>query len=71
MVRWTGLAPWEFEFPFPGSLTSTLPVLPSDVAHAQVMRLPWKYPELQTLNPPDSDESIVDAFPHRGRREST
>ena len=24
MVRWTGLAPWEFEFPFPGSLASTL-----------------------------------------------
>ena len=23
MVWWTGLAPWEFEFPFPGSLTST------------------------------------------------
>jgi len=23
MVRWTGLAPWEFEFPFPGSLAST------------------------------------------------
>jgi len=23
MNRWTGLAPWEFEFPFPGSLTST------------------------------------------------
>ena len=23
MVRWTDLAPWEFEFPFPGSLTST------------------------------------------------
>jgi len=22
-IRWTGLAPWEFEFPFPGSLTST------------------------------------------------
>ena len=22
MIRWTGLAPWEFEFP-PGSLTST------------------------------------------------
>jgi len=19
MIRWTGLAPWEFEFPFPGS----------------------------------------------------
>ena len=23
MIRSTGLAPWEFEFPFPGSLTST------------------------------------------------
>ena len=24
MIRWTGLTPCEFEFPFPGSLTSTL-----------------------------------------------
>ena len=24
MIKWTGLASWEFEFPFPGSLTSTL-----------------------------------------------
>ena len=23
MIRWTGLASWEFEIPFPGSLTST------------------------------------------------
>jgi len=23
MIRWIGLAPWEFEFPFAGSLTST------------------------------------------------
>ena len=23
MVRWIGLAPWEFELSFPGSLTST------------------------------------------------
>jgi len=23
MIRWTGLAPWEFAFPLPGSLTST------------------------------------------------
>jgi len=22
MIRWTGLAPWEFEFLFPGCLTS-------------------------------------------------
>ena len=25
MIRWTGLAPWEFEFPFPGSLTPYTP----------------------------------------------
>ena len=24
MIWWTGLAPWEFEFSFPGSLTSTV-----------------------------------------------
>ena len=23
MIRWTGLAPWEFQFPFSGCLTST------------------------------------------------
>ena len=23
MIRWTGLAPWSFEFPFPSSLLST------------------------------------------------
>jgi len=23
IIAWTGLAPWAFEFPFPGSLTST------------------------------------------------
>jgi hypothetical protein len=23
MIRWTGFAPWGFEFPFPGSLIST------------------------------------------------
>jgi len=23
LIRWTGLAPWDFGFPFPGSLTST------------------------------------------------
>jgi len=27
MVWWTGLAPWEFGFPFPGSLISTFLVL--------------------------------------------
>ena len=27
MIRWTGLAPWEVESPFPGSLTSTFLVI--------------------------------------------
>ena len=26
MIWWTSLAPWEFQFPFPGSLTCTLQV---------------------------------------------
>ena len=28
IIRWTGLAPWDLEFPFPGSLTSTFLVSP-------------------------------------------
>jgi len=35
-IRWTGLAPWEFGFPFPGSLTSTfLGTPPPKVARPQ------------------------------------
>jgi len=30
MIKWTGLAPWEFDFPFPGSLTSTFLHVPQD-----------------------------------------
>ena len=33
MSRWTGLAPWEFEFPFPGSLTSTFLVVSLSASH--------------------------------------
>ena len=32
MIRWTGLAPWEVEFPFPGSLTSTFLQVPESEA---------------------------------------
>jgi len=32
MIRWTGLATWEFEFPFPGSRTSTFLVPDVEVA---------------------------------------
>jgi len=40
MIRWTGLAPWEFGFTFPGSLTSTFPVrLPSDTPNPEPLTL--------------------------------
>jgi len=39
MIRWTGLAPWECEFPFPGSLTSTFLV--------QVVLKPLAVPNMQ------------------------
>jgi len=31
MIWWTGLAPWESEFPFPGSLICTFPVKSSQL----------------------------------------
>ena len=34
MIRWTGLAPWEFESPFPGSLISTF-LVPDEVFGAR------------------------------------
>jgi len=46
MIGWTGLASWEFEFPFPGSHTSTFQYLehssnPTTTGH---LTLPWKAP---------------------------
>jgi len=41
MIRWTGLAPWEVEFPFPGSLTSTflsIQGLPDDADGLDVLK---------------------------------
>ena len=35
MIWWTGLAPWELEFPFPGSLASTFLVTPVDFGDTQ------------------------------------
>ena len=40
MIRWTGLAPWEFEFPFPGSLTSTFLGIPPAPNHRVFQR--WR-----------------------------
>ena len=41
MIRWTGLAPWEFEFLFPGSLTTTLLGM-----HSGLQRYPLNNPEV-------------------------
>jgi len=32
MIKWTGLAPWDFESPFPGSLTSNPQIAKQQVA---------------------------------------
>ena len=37
IIWWTGLAPWEFQFPFPGNLKSTFLIIPCS-------RLPYIYP---------------------------
>ena len=58
MIRWTGLAPWEFEFPFPGSLTSDLlQVDVGDAGKKQVcagLRGKYEVPKPSTLNPQPS-----------------
>ena len=36
MIRWTGLAPWEFEFPLPGSLIFTFLVIETDLQSANI-----------------------------------
>jgi len=35
MIRWTGLAPWEFEFPFPSSRMSTFFLHPKASSRTQ------------------------------------
>ena len=40
MIRWTGIAPWEFEFPFPGSLTSTFLICEHLVRRDSVLDTP-------------------------------
>ena len=60
MIGWTGLAPWEFEFPFSGSLTSAFlvikkfldPLDKSDMSLGQVLPLNHKHNKSpDTLHP--------------------
>jgi len=53
MIRWTGLAPWEFEFPFSGSLTSTfLARRASDPGRLRRATRRTPRPERPGTNPP-------------------
>jgi len=45
MIRWTGLAPWEFEFPFPGSLTSTFLTPPPRKSSRGILRRAYQTSE--------------------------
>ena len=38
MIGWTGLAPWEFEFHFPGSLTSTFLAQENDAKRERALK---------------------------------
>jgi len=42
MIKWTGLAPWVFEFLFPGSLTSTFLVPQDTLATLRLARRAWR-----------------------------
>ena len=44
MVKWTGLAPWGFEYPFPGSLTSTFLVAAANPQTSDPECAPSRHP---------------------------
>ena len=56
MIWWTGLALWEFEFPFPGSLALTFLV---QAAYINEKEAEWRAAEAQRLlqAPPPHRES--------------
>ena len=49
MIRWTGLAPWEFEFPFRGSLTPTFLCQPASSRTSTSRRLHNTTPSVNTV----------------------
>ena len=56
MIRWTGLAPWEFEFPFPGNLTSTF-LVPQEPLLSLVNNCSWTQRRL-LVSPPITRRSF-------------
>ena len=53
MIRWTGLAPWEFESPFPGSLTSTFLGKPYTQKPKRMVLLSSEYGTYKRQSRPD------------------
>jgi len=60
MIRWTGLAPWDFEFPFPGSLTSTF--LRSHLPYASALSVSVEI----TFQHPSTVLRVTCTIPYRG-----
>jgi len=62
MIRWTGLAPWKFEFPCPGSLTSTFLVAEAVPADRDVL---WASASSMYPSPPSPISSELDTYKNR------
>jgi len=56
MIRWTGLAPWELDFPFPGSLTSTLLQDEEEEAAEDNHRMAWRLAQKAAVAIPRSGD---------------
>ena len=58
MIWWTGLAPWEFEFSFPGSLASTF-LIPNATPGCRTSRAwPCEW-VLRLLSPPEASGRLL------------
>ena len=68
MIRWTGLAPWEFEFPFPDSLASTFIDPASHTPHLWLSRFGLNNVVHLGSSPLNNSHStIILALPHSRR----
>ena len=56
MIRWTGLAPWEFEFPFPGAAGAGRLDSGAGRAPRTEFKLPWR-----DAGPPNHLDDRVDS----------
>ena len=62
MMRWTGLAPWKFESPYPGSLTSTFQAICSPTTKS-ACHFAFKSRQTQRAHPPNHQHSRATSTP--------